>query len=259
MKKLFALMLVAVLTATMLVGCCLSHDWAEATCEAPMTCTKCGETEGEALGHNFVGGTCAEPSICEKCGSEGEFAEHVWLDATRTAPQTCEVCGQTQGEPLTALEAFPIGSPRHDGKAFIITAQDFLELYQALVEDDGFVVGSYPMGDHGATAGVNNESVPGGNVTMMIGGNDETGMLESIIITIKITDPNAIETYAAAATAAAQVLTGLDDEAYRAASDAGMENAKGNETTILYEVEGVACMVKNIMGSTMMYLTLADA
>ena len=55
------------------------------------------------------------------------------------------------------------------------------------------------------------------------------------------------------------ILTGLDDEAYRAASDAGMENAKGNETTILYEVEGVACMVKNIMGSTMMYLTLADA
>lgn len=30
------------------------HEWVNATCEEPKTCSKCGETSGEALGHNLV-------------------------------------------------------------------------------------------------------------------------------------------------------------------------------------------------------------
>jgi len=37
------------------------HEWSDATCTAPKTCSKCGETEGEALGHTYVDGTC---SVC---------------------------------------------------------------------------------------------------------------------------------------------------------------------------------------------------
>lgn len=58
-----------------LSGCCMSHTWDEATCVAPRTCTKCGETEGEALGH-------------------------VWEAATYWEPKTCSVCGKTEGSPL---------------------------------------------------------------------------------------------------------------------------------------------------------------
>lgn len=34
------------------------HDWAEATCTAPKTCSACNMTEGSALGHNMVDDTC---------------------------------------------------------------------------------------------------------------------------------------------------------------------------------------------------------
>ena len=51
------------------------HEWAEATCTAPKTCSLCGITEGESLAHS-------------------------WSDATYEAPKTCSGCGATEGEPL---------------------------------------------------------------------------------------------------------------------------------------------------------------
>ena len=53
----------------------LGHDWADATCTAPKTCSRCDATEGTALGH-------------------------AWKDATCTAPKTCNTCGATEGDPL---------------------------------------------------------------------------------------------------------------------------------------------------------------
>ena len=50
MKKLIILLLVAVI-ALCLTGCCMSHEWLEATCTVPKTCSKCGETEGTAIPH----------------------------------------------------------------------------------------------------------------------------------------------------------------------------------------------------------------
>jgi hypothetical protein len=75
MKKILALMLSVV---CMLSACgeteCV-HEWAEATCSAPKTCSLCGITEGETLAHS-------------------------WVEATYEAPKTCSVCGATEGEPL---------------------------------------------------------------------------------------------------------------------------------------------------------------
>ena len=51
------------------------HEWVEATCTAPKTCSRCGATEGEALGHD-------------------------WKEATTEAPKTCTRCGATEGEKL---------------------------------------------------------------------------------------------------------------------------------------------------------------
>lgn len=51
MKKVWISLCVLVLCLSC-SGCCLSHDWAEASCTSPETCTKCGETQGEALGHD---------------------------------------------------------------------------------------------------------------------------------------------------------------------------------------------------------------
>lgn len=38
-----------------------SHEWAEADCTTPKTCTVCGATEGNANGHKYSSGVC---SVC---------------------------------------------------------------------------------------------------------------------------------------------------------------------------------------------------
>lgn len=99
MKKLFCCILLIVLLSSLLAGCCLSHEWMEATCTAPRTCTKCGEIEGEKLNHVWVEATCTVPKTCSDCGeTEGVPLEHSWKDSTCTRPKTCSNCNLTEGE-----------------------------------------------------------------------------------------------------------------------------------------------------------------
>ena len=58
------------------------HQWQEASCVAPKTCSVCGETEGKALGHK---GKLGE--ICQRCGEMitlnillPEFPAEAWLN-----------------------------------------------------------------------------------------------------------------------------------------------------------------------------------
>lgn len=93
MKKLI-ICIMAVLMAAGLSGCCLAHDWEEATCEKPKTCAKCGETEGEALGHVWEEATCTKAKACSVCGAEqGSPLGHSWKAATCTEAAACTVCG----------------------------------------------------------------------------------------------------------------------------------------------------------------------
>ena len=81
MKKIFAVFLSAAIIVLSLSSCSsggqssgnssndsqpeateCDHDWSEATCYLPKTCTKCGITEGEALGHSMIN------NICTRCG-----------------------------------------------------------------------------------------------------------------------------------------------------------------------------------------------
>lgn len=101
MKKKLTVLLMAVLCMTLLTGCFCQHVWKDATCKAPKTCTKCGETEGEASSHDFLPATCIRPRTCKSCGlTEGSTAEHTWIDATCTQAKTCSVCGETEGDVL---------------------------------------------------------------------------------------------------------------------------------------------------------------
>lgn len=99
-RKLLTGIVLASLTL-LLTGCCMSHEWQEATCTAPKTCAKCGKSEGEILDHTWVDATCAEPKHCSVCGeTEGKALEHTWVEATCAEPKHCEVCGETEGEAL---------------------------------------------------------------------------------------------------------------------------------------------------------------
>lgn len=101
MKKKVLVLVLALVCLTMLTGCFCEHEWAEANCTDPKTCTKCEKTEGEALGHVWLAATCTEPEICEVCGiTEGKALGHIWIDATCTDPKTCETCRLTEGEAL---------------------------------------------------------------------------------------------------------------------------------------------------------------
>ena len=101
MKRIIATMLVCILLLPMLAGCCLSHDWQAATCQAPETCAKCGKTQGEILPHNWEKATCEKSETCTQCGAtQGDPLGHEWQAATCEAPETCAACGKTQGEAL---------------------------------------------------------------------------------------------------------------------------------------------------------------
>ncbi|MBQ4602459.1 MAG: hypothetical protein IJB24_06305, partial [Clostridia bacterium] len=65
----------------------LLHNYVPATCTAPMTCTRCEATRGEAKGHKFKAATCFAPKICTVCNTkEGKALGHT------TSNGICERC-----------------------------------------------------------------------------------------------------------------------------------------------------------------------
>ena len=102
MKRKIAVIVLFAVAMLALSGCQCRHEWTEADCGTPKTCTKCGETEGEALGHDWQEATCAAPKTCARCGkTEGNALAHSWKEANYQDPKTCTLCGATEGEPLT--------------------------------------------------------------------------------------------------------------------------------------------------------------
>ena len=83
------------------------HDWKNATCTMPKTCSVCSETEGNELGHDMAVATCTVASTCKRgCGyTVGEPLGHDMAVATCTLPSTCKRnCGYTEGEALGHTE-----------------------------------------------------------------------------------------------------------------------------------------------------------
>ncbi len=81
-----------------------NHNWVDATCEAPKTCTVCGATEGEALGHNW-GATsykweedalsCTATRVCQNDAAHTESAEATVTSEVEKEP-TCTESGITK-------------------------------------------------------------------------------------------------------------------------------------------------------------------
>ena len=74
------------------------HQWQDATCTAPKTCTLCGKTDGEAAGHSYV------DEIVEPTCTEQGCTTH-----------TCSVCGDSYADTYTeakghAYEAVTVDS-----------------------------------------------------------------------------------------------------------------------------------------------------
>lgn len=83
-------------------SCTHEHEWIEATCTEPRTCSICNNvTDGKPLGHKWLEATCQIPKTCSVCGeTSGSPRRHSWVSATCTVPKTCSSCGATNGEAL---------------------------------------------------------------------------------------------------------------------------------------------------------------
>jgi len=77
-----------------------SHNYADATCTTPKTCTLCGEISGQSLGHSYSAATCKAPETCKACGvTRGRTAAHKWSNITKTVQH------EEQGHYAEAQEA----------------------------------------------------------------------------------------------------------------------------------------------------------
>ena len=103
MKKIICVVL---MVALMLSGCCLRHEWQAATCETPATCTKCQETEGEALGHSWQDATCETAKTCSVCAKqEGEALGHqIFWEMAEDRESIDGICQNCQKEFNEALD-----------------------------------------------------------------------------------------------------------------------------------------------------------
>lgn len=74
------------------------HDWKDATCTAPKTCSRCDATEGTPLGHDFADVWSSDASghwhACSRCDAKDGEATHTpdREAATETDPIKCSVC-----------------------------------------------------------------------------------------------------------------------------------------------------------------------
>jgi len=137
MKRLWAMVLVCGMLICMLVGCekeC-DHEWLEADCTTPKTCSECGEEKGKSLGHDWEDATCATPKTCCVCGlQKGSALEHdiqewniesvhtvnyetnaVYIGQCRRCKEECRKEGK-----LTNT---------HDNDCFILTPSQFAERF----------------------------------------------------------------------------------------------------------------------------------
>lgn len=109
----------------------------EADCYTPKTCSKCEETEGEALGHDWLDATCEEPETCDRCGeTEGEALGHtegepvVELDMAAlksTETVACTVCGEQLSSETVTVDSFLTGS------GFAFTPNQFSERIKVIL------------------------------------------------------------------------------------------------------------------------------
>lgn len=76
----------------------LGHDWVDATCTTPKTCSRCDATEGTALGHDFADVWSSDASghwhACSRCDVKDGEATHTpdREAATETDPIKCSEC-----------------------------------------------------------------------------------------------------------------------------------------------------------------------
>lgn len=115
----------ALLLTLLLTGCGCDHEWVRATCQAPRTCSRCGETEGKIRSHEWANTACTAPEGCIHCGTmEGIELTHEWRD-------DCRICVHCGHDARPADDRFP--------EALVAGLEQRWELENAMDEDKEYV------------------------------------------------------------------------------------------------------------------------
>ena len=79
MKKKTVFLILIMACILLLSACKCEHQWIEADCVTPRTCSECQETEGAPNGHSWMAASCEAPKTCEVCAlTEEEAKGHSW-------------------------------------------------------------------------------------------------------------------------------------------------------------------------------------
>ncbi len=99
----------------------IGHNWKDADCLNPKTCSNCSKTEGDPIEHNWSLEYSTNENYhwidCTVCGEKKDlapheyidgmcvcsgltFCNHVWVEATCTEAKTCSLCGVIEGNAL---------------------------------------------------------------------------------------------------------------------------------------------------------------
>lgn len=145
-----ALLLLTVCMVIGLASCNLvsnlicQHQWKDATCTTPKTCSLCQKTEGEALGHSGGTATCSQKAVCSVCNTEyGDFAAHAFTeevvkDEALKSSATCTsaaiyykscTCGAVSTNDADIFQSGRIGRHQYEGNICSICGFDAGDSY----------------------------------------------------------------------------------------------------------------------------------
>lgn len=145
MNKSWLCAATALLLMGLLMGCQCSHQWKEADCVTPKTCSKCDLAEGEALSHQWQDASCMQAKTCSLCGEEeGNILAHDYQ--FDSGSMRCHMCGVAdENAPIIPPLGFPSQTMTDQEKqAFLdLNGQNNLRNNARFLYQDGLYYGQY--------------------------------------------------------------------------------------------------------------------
>ena len=139
MKQQIVLLTVLLLCICLMTGCQCEHDWIDATCTTPKTCSKCNETEGTAPGHVWNDANCTEAKKCSACGlTEGNALGHTpgteqevcdIVRCTITTEQYCTTCNACLNQNVAPIESLI------QNDMFLFTPEEFMTRMEYIAKE----------------------------------------------------------------------------------------------------------------------------
>lgn len=141
MRKQILTLSFLIISSIVLTGCGCKHEWNEATCLEPKTCSECGETEGDVSDHLWEEATCLEPKKCTICETtEGEPIGHVagyweienynYIEAVQEECKRCNYCSEIMEQTKTNMDSL------HDNTKFLFTMNEFNERLNYIFDNE---------------------------------------------------------------------------------------------------------------------------